>query len=41
MYQSFRRAGDSRRNDRGFDQSLATAVRGNYPGFALYEQKGH
>ena len=35
------RAGDSRGNQRGFDQSFATSVRGKYPGFALYRQKGH
>ena len=34
------RVGDSRGNERGFDQSVATAVRGKYPGFALYRQKG-
>ena len=27
---------DGRGNERGFDQSFATAVRGNYPGFAIY-----
>ena len=32
--------GDSRGNERGFDQSFATAVRGIYPGFVLYRQKG-
>ena len=34
------RAGDSRGNERGFDRSFAMAVRGKYPGFALYRQKG-
>ena len=34
------RVGDSRGNERGFDQSVATAERGKYPGFALYRQKG-
>ena len=29
----------SRGNERGFDQSFATAVRGKYPGFALCMQK--
>ena len=32
-------AEDSRRNERGFGQSFATAVRGKYSGFALYWQK--
>ena len=32
--------GDSRGNEQGFDQSLATAVRGKYLGLALYRQKG-
>ena len=32
-------AGDSHGNERGFDQSCATAVRGKYPGFALCMQK--
>ena len=27
-------------NERGFDQSFATAVWGRYPGFAIYRQKG-
>ena len=30
------RAGDSRGNEWGFDQSFAAAVRRKYPGFALY-----
>ena len=30
------RAGDNHENERGFDQSFATEVRGKYPGFALY-----
>ena len=36
------RAGDTciRGNERVFDQSLDTAVRGKYPGFALYRKKG-
>ena len=33
------RAGNSSRNERGFDQCFATAVREKYPGFALYKQK--
>ena len=33
-------AGDSRGNERCFDQSFAMAVRGKYPGFASYRQKG-
>ena len=33
------RAEDSSGNERGFDQSFAMAVRGKYPGFALYRQK--
>ena len=33
------RAGDSRGNERAFDKSFAMAVRGKYPGFALYGQK--
>ena len=32
--------GDSHGNERGFDQSYATAVQGKYPGFVLYRQKG-
>ena len=34
------RAGDSRGNERGFDQSFTMAVWGKYPGFSLYMQKG-
>ena len=34
------RAGDSRGSEQGFDKSFAKAVRGKYPGFALYRQKG-
>ena len=34
------RAGDSRGNERGFDKSFATTVRGKYLGFALYRPKG-
>ena len=34
------RVGDSLGNERGFDQSFVTAVRGKYPGFALYMPKG-
>ena len=32
-------AGDTRGNERGFDQSFATTVRGKHPMFALYRQK--
>ena len=32
--------GGSRGNELAFDDSFVTAVRGKYPGFALYEQKG-
>ena len=39
-FQARGREGDSRENERGFDQSFATAVRGKYPGFALCMQKG-
>ena len=38
--QAWGRAGDSRGNERGFDYSFATAVRGKYQGFAFYRQKG-
>ena len=34
------RAGDSRGNERGFDQSFATAVRRKYLEVALYRQNG-
>ena len=34
------RAGDSHGNEQGFDQSFAMAMRGKYPGFALYKPKG-
>ena len=34
------RAGDSHGSERGLDKSFASAVRGKYPGFALYRQKG-
>ena len=33
------RAGSSGGNEQGFDPSYNTAVRGKYPGFALYRQK--
>ena len=35
------RAGDSRGNERGFDQSFATAVQGKYPGLLYIGKKGH
>ena len=34
------RAGDSRRNERDFHQSFATAVQGKYTEFSLYRRKG-